>query len=300
MDRIAEMTAFVAVAEARSFSVAASKLGLSAPTITRSVASLERRIGAPLLARSTRSVRLTDAGLQFLADARRILGDLDDAEQGLSAGPDAARGRLVITAPVLFGEMRVMPVVHEFLKHHPQVKANVLMLDRVVNIVEEGIDVAVRIGHFDDPAMHATPVGRVRRMLVASPAYLRQYGEPERPDALTEHRIAMSVSANASREWRLDDGSHAESVRVDPVLTVSTLRAAIDTARQGLAITRALSYQVAEAVKSGELQVVLREFEPAPLPVSLVYLASRRPSAKLMAFVELAAARLGAALADAP
>ena len=297
MDRILEMTTFVAVAEAQSFSAAAKKLGLSPPTVTRAVSALEERLGARLLARTTRSVRLTEAGLRFVDDARRILSGIAEAEQAAAGARVIARGALRVTAPVLFGEMFVLPVMREFLSAHPQVVAQVMLLDRVINIVEEGIDIALRIGRFDDSGLQSIELGSVRRMLVASPTYLAAHGAPQSPADLHAHRIVMSVGHNASLDWRFGDGAATSSVRVAPALSVSTLRAAIDSARAGWAITRVLSYQVQDALRDGQLQGVLEAFEPAPLPVCLVFPPSRRPSAKLMAFIDLASERLTAALA---
>ncbi len=296
MDRILEMTTFVAVAEAQSFSAAAKKLGLSPPTVTRTVSALELRLGARLLTRSTRNVRLTEAGSRFVDDARRILSEISEAEQAAAGAHVVARGALRMTAPVLFGEMFVVPVLREFLSAHPQVVAQVMLLDRVINIVEEGVDIALRIGRFDDSSLQSIELGSVRRMLVASPTYLAAHGTPQSPDDLHAHRIAMSVGQSASHDWRFGDGAARSSVRVAPTLSVSTLRAAIDSARAGWAITRVLSYQVRDALREGQLQGVLEAFEPAPLPVCLVFPPSRRPSAKLMAFIDLASERLAAAL----
>lgn len=296
MDRIAEMRTLVAVADAASFSEAAQRLGLSPPTVTRSIAALERRLGARLVARTTRSLRLTEAGLQFVEDARRALGEIEAAEQSAAGRHARARGTLRLTAPVLFGEIHLLPLLRAFLDHYPEVQAEALLLDRVVNLVEEGLDVALRIGGDDDSGLESVPLGSVRRMLLAAPAYLQQHGTPQTPQDLGHHRIAMSVGASASRTWFFGGEANATSVRIDPVLAVSSLRAAIDAARAGWALTRALSYQVQEDLADGSLLPVLEAYEPPPLPVRLVYPASRRPSARLMAFVELASERIAAAL----
>ncbi len=295
MDRIVEMTAFVAVAEAQSFSAAAKKLGLSPPTITRSVSALEDRLGARLLIRTTRSVRLTDAGQQFFEDARRILGEISDAEQAAAGAQIIARGALRVTAPVLFGEMFVLPLLRDFLAKHPQLTAQLMLLDRVVNIVEEGIDLAVRIGRFEDSGLQSIELGSVRRMLVAAPDYLASQGTPMEPIDLHAHRLVMSTGNNASQEWSFGMDA-STTIRVEPTMTVSTLRAAIDSARAGWAITRVLSYQVHDDLKAGRLVGVLENFQSAPLPVCLVFPHSRRPSAKLMAFIDLASERLATAL----
>jgi DNA-binding transcriptional LysR family regulator len=297
MDRILEMTTFVAVAEAQSFSAAAKKLGLSPPTVTRTVSALEERVGARLLTRTTRSVRLTEAGVRFVDDARRILHEISEAEQAAAGTNVIASGALRMTAPVLFGEKFVLPVMREFLSAHPQVVAQLMLLDRVINIVEEGIDIALRIGRFDDSSLQSIELGSVRRMVVASPTYLAAHGTPLSPADLHSHRIVMAVGSNASHDWRFGEGAAASSVRVAPTLSVSTLRAAIDSARADWGITRVLSYQVLDALREGQLQGVLEAFEPAPLPVCLVFPPSRRPSAKMMAFIDLASERLTAALA---
>lgn len=296
MDRIAEMRTLVAVADAASFSEAAQRLGLSPPTVTRSIAALERRLGARLVARTTRSLRLTEAGLQFVEDARRALGEIEAAEQSAAGRHARARGTLRLTAPVLFGEIHLLPLLRAFLDQYPEVQAEALLLDRVVNLVEEGLDVALRIGGEDDSGLESVPLGSVRRMLLAAPVYLQQHGTPQTPQDLGHHRIAMSVGASASRIWFFGAEANATSVRIDPVLAVSSLRAAIDAARAGWALTRALSYQVQEDLADGSLLPVLEAYEPPPLPVRLVYPASRRPSARLMAFVELASERIAAAL----
>ena len=296
MDRISEMRTLVAVAEAGSFSDAAKRLGLTPPTVTRTIAALEQRLGARLFVRTTRSVRMTEAGAQFADDARRLLADIDLAQQ-VAAGPQGhARGALRITAPVLFGEQYLMPVVREFLNEHPEVTANVLLVDRVTNLVEEGLDVALRIGVSHDAGMEVVEVGQVRRMVVAAPGYLARHGVPEAPRDLAHHRIVVSVGANANLDWAFGTGERHQSVRIAPAVTVSTLRAAIGEAQAGWAMTRVLSYQVRDDIAAGRLQAVLVDHEPPPLPVCLVFPRSRIPSARLMAFVELASERLGAAL----
>jgi len=296
MDRMLEMQAFVAVADAQSFSAAAKKLGLSPPSITRTVAALELRLGARLLTRTTRSVRLTDAGRQFQDDAKRILAELEQAAHTAVSAQSRARGHLRLTAPVLFGEMHLMPVLRDFFEVHPEVTASVMLLDRVVNIIEEGLDIALRIGHFGDGGLHAVTLGTVRRCVVAAPAYLQRYGTPQHPSELAHHRIAMSVGATASRDWVFGDAANACHVRVTPQLASSTLRSTIGAAREGWALTRVLSYQVLEDLRRGDLVTVLQGFEPPPLPVCLVFPLSRRPSARLMAFVEMASERLTAVL----
>ncbi len=297
MDRVSEMRTLVAVADAGSFSEAAKRLGLTPPTVTRSIAALEQRLGARLFVRTTRSVRATEAGAQFAEDARRLLAEMDLAQQAAAGPQGRAQGTLRVTAPVLFGEQYLMPVVREFLDLHPELAARVLLLDRVTNLVEEGLDLALRIGPSQDSGLEVVDVGEVRRMVVASPGYLETFGRPERPQDLARHRIVVSVGASESLDWHFGEGERNQAVRVAPVLSVSTLRAAIGEAQAGWALTRVLSYQVRSDLAEGRLVPVLEAFEPPPVPVCLVFPRSRIPSARLMAFVELASQRLAAALA---
>lgn len=296
MDRILEMTAFVAVADAQSFSAAAKRLGVSPPTVTRSIAALEARLGARLVSRTTRTVRLTDAGQQFATDARRILVELQHAHESVGGASAAIRGHLNLTAPVLFGEMYMLPVLRDYLGAHPEVTASISLLDRVVNLVEEGLDLALRIGSFDDSSLQSVPLGTVRRMVVAAPDYLLRYGMPQQPSDLLEHRIAQATGANASRDWRFGGAASPIHIRVKPFLTASTLRSTIAAAREGWALTRVLFYQVADALAAGELVPVLEPYEPEPLPVCLVFPPSRWPSAKLTTFVDFARERLCAVM----
>lgn len=296
MDRIAEMRTLIAVADAGSFSEAAKRLGLTPPTITRSIGAMEQRIGVRLFVRTTRSVRLTDAGAQLAEDARRLLDEIDLAQQVAAGQHGRARGTLRLTAPVLFGEQYVMPILREFLDLNPDVGASVMLVDRVTNLVEEGLDLAVRIGAAHDAAMEVIEVGHVRRMVVASPDYLQAHGRPEHPRDLARHRIAVSVGASANLDWTFGEGDHSQAIHVAPTLSVSTLRAAIGEAQAGRMLTRVLSYQVLDDLATHRLHAVLEAFEPPPLPVCLVFPRSRIPSARVMAFVELATERLGAAL----
>ncbi|MFZ5637914.1 MAG: LysR substrate-binding domain-containing protein [Pseudomonadota bacterium] len=297
MDRLSEMRTLVAVVDAGSFSEAAKRLGLTPPTITRSIAALEQRLGTRLFVRTTRSVRPTDAGAQFADDARRLLAEIDLAQQTAAGRHGRARGTLRITASVLFGEQYVMPVLREFLDLHPEVSASVLLLDRIANLIEEGLDLAVRIGPPQDAGLETIEVGRVRRMVVASPSYLETHGRPEHPQDLARHRIAVSVGASANLDWSFGEGEGSgRTIRIAPTLSVSTLRAAIGEAQAGRMLTRVLSYQVLDDLAAGRLEAVLEHVEPPPLPVCLVFPRSRIPSARLMAFVELATERLSAAL----
>ena len=288
MDRFYLMNVFVAVAEAGSFAGASRKLGFSPPAVTRAISMLEEHLGARLFTRTTRVVRLTEAGTRYLEDSRRILLEVEEADEsaaGISATP---RGELFVTAPVLFGNMFVVPAILEYLEKYPAVNVNAVFLDRVVGLVEEGIDIAIRIGDLPDSSLRATKVGMVRRVVVASPQYLKQHGTPRHPGDLKSHRIVASTGISSSAEWKFYANGKPVSVRVAPRLTVTTNEAAIVAASEGWGITRLLSYQAAPLLKSGKLKIVLSKFEPPALPIHVVHLDGRRTTAKVRAFVDLA------------
>ena len=298
MDRFDELQAFVSTADAGSLSAAARKLGRSAPSVTRAVASLEARVGAELLRRTTRSLKLTEAGERYLVVARRVLADLAEAETTTSASVAAPRGLLTVTAPVTFGALHLRPVLGDYLAQHPDVRVRLLLLDRVVNIVDEGVDVAVRIAHLPDSALVATPVGEVRRVVCASPAYLAAYGTPRDPGELAGHRCIAFTALTPSDIWMFagSDGGRPRQVRVQSVLAVNLAEAAIGAALDGLGVTCALSYQVARALRDGTLVAVLESFALPPLPVHLVYPAASAATAKVRAFLDVATPALRAAL----
>lgn len=287
MDRFAAMQTFVTVADLKGFAPAARKLGLSASAVTRMIAALEEQLGARLLQRTTRSVTLTDAGTRYLERARRILADLDEAEGSTRQERTHPTGRLVVSAPLGFGRLHVSPLMSVYLQRYPDVGAELRLSDRVVNLVEEGIDVAVRIGPLADSALVARAVGDMRRMVVASPDYLARHGEPQRPADLTAHRIVHFGALSAAADWRFIE--HGREVRVTcvPRFVSNSADAAIWQAEQGLGLTRVLAYQAADALAAGRLTPVLTAFEVAPLPIHLVYPTSRLLSAKVRAFVDL-------------
>ena len=287
MDRLEAMQAFVTVADLKGFAVAARKLRLSPSAVTRLIASLEDRIGARLLQRTTRQVALTDAGVRYLERARRILADVEEAE--IAAEGERARptGRLVISAPVGFGRLHVSSVVTAYLKRHRDVSAELRLEDRVINLVEEGVDLAVRIGQLPDSSLVARHVGDMRRIMVASPGYLKSRGEPKRPQDIAAHDAIQSGSTAGQAEWRFVEGGN--EVRVDylPRLVTNTADAAIRYAEAGGGLTRVLAYQAAEALKRGRLKIVLAKFEQPVLPIHIVYPTSRLLSAKVRAFIDL-------------
>lgn len=294
MDRLQAMTTFVAVVDSGGFASAARKLKQSPPVVTRAVAELEERLGLRLLTRTTRFVRVTDAGARFAEDCRRILADVEEAETAATGTHAAPRGTLTITAPVLFGHLYVTPILVSYLQQFPEVDAQCLFLDRMVNVVEEGIDVAVRIGELPDSSLQATRVGRVRRVLVAAPSYLRAHGVPLRPQDLADHTIVSASGVSPVSEWRFNDAGKPLLQRMQPRLSTTTNDSAIAAAVASLGITRLLSYQVAEQVRRGALQVVLQEFEAAPLPVHVVHHEGRRATQKVRAFIDLAVQTLRA------
>jgi DNA-binding transcriptional LysR family regulator len=301
MDRFDELQAFVTTADAGSLSAAARKLGRSAPSVTRAVASLETRVGAVLLRRTTRALRLTEAGERYLAVARRVLADLAEAETTTNASVASPRGLLTLTAPLTFGTLHVRPVLAAYLARYPEVRASLLLLDRVVNVIDEGVDVAVRIAHLPDSALVATPVGEVRRVVCASPAYLAAHGTPRDPAELGGHRCIAFTSLMPGDVWTFagSAGGRLRQVRVQPVMAVNVAEAAIGAAVDGLGVTCALSYQVARALRDGTLVALLEPFAPAPLPVHLVYPAASASTAKVRAFLDIATPALRVALGTA-
>ncbi|GAB2850983.1 LysR family transcriptional regulator [Pseudoduganella ginsengisoli] len=294
MDRFHLITVYIAVAEEQSFAAGARRLGMSPPAVTRAITALEDKLGVRLLERTTRHVRVTEAGRRYLDDARRIVAELDEADDAAAGSSAAPRGHLSVTAPLLFGRLYVTPGIVDYLQRYPQMEVSAMFVDRVVNLVEEGIDVAVRIGDLPDSTMRAAPVGHVRRLLVASPAYLEQHGVPRTPQELAAHTIIGSNGASVGPEWRfLQDGA-VRTMRMRPRLTLNSNDAVIDAAKLGLGIARLLSYQAAAALAAGELQLVLEDYATAPVPVHIVHRDSRQGSARIRSFVDLMVERLRA------
>lgn len=294
MDKLYLMTVFVAVAEEESFAGGARRLQISPPAVTRAVAALEEVLKVRLLNRTTRHVRVTDAGMRYLEDARRIIGDVEEANEtaaGVNAEP---RGHLAVTAPVIFGRIFVLPCVIEYLQRYSEMEVSALFLDRAVNLLEEGIDVGVRIGELPDSSMKATRVGVVRQVICASPKYLKTHGTPSHPDDLTRYDVISAISVSPSIEWKFKEGSRGVTVRVKPRLKVSSNDAAIEAAVHDFGLTRLMSYQVASYISSGKLKVILSEFEPEPMPIHVLHREGRYASAKVRSFVDLIVASLRA------
>ncbi|MGR9172901.1 LysR family transcriptional regulator [Hyphomicrobiales bacterium] len=291
MDRWQAMRVFVKVAEAESFAEAGRQLHMSPPAVTRIVSALEDVIGARLLTRTTRSVKLTEAGARYLADCQRLLADLSEVEAAAAGAYGKPTGTLTVTTSAMFGTMFVLPLMSEYLDLHPDVTGRGLFVDRVVNMVDEGIDVAIRIGHLPDSGLTATRVGKVRRVICGSPSYFEKHGVPMTPDDLSDHRIVASTSAWTSLEWRF--GVQKKStIRVTPRLFCSTNEAAIAAAAGGWGLTRVLSYQIAPQLEAGELRTILSDYEEEALPIHVVHPEGRHVSAKVRSFIDFAVARL--------
>jgi DNA-binding transcriptional LysR family regulator len=289
MDRIQDIEAFIEVSERASFSEAARRLNRSPTAVTRAVADLEARLGVRLLNRTTRAVSLTDIGHRFLGGVRRVLADLAEVEQAAAGQGAAPRGELAITAPILFGRLHVLPVVTAFMAQNAEVTARMMLLDRPVDLVEEGLDVAIRIGPLPDSSAIATRLGALRRVMVASPDYLKRRGVPANLADLAAHDIVMFGGIG---RWEFREGT----ARVTPRLSATTAEAAIDAAATGTGITRVLSYQAVDAVRQGRVVQVLAALGSEETPVHLLYPAGAHPPPKLRAFIDFAVPRLRRAL----
>jgi DNA-binding transcriptional LysR family regulator len=287
MDRIDAMQAFVAVADLRGFAAAARKLKLSPSAVTRLIAALEQRLCARLLQRTTRSVTLTDVGTHYLERAKRILADVEEAERTAEGERTRPAGRLVVSAPVGFGRLHVGPLMSTYLKRYRQVSGELRLEDRVVNLVEDGVDLAVRIGELADSTLVARHLGTMRRIVVASPAYLQARGEPKRPQEVALHDTIQFGATTGLSNWRFVE--HGKEIRVShaPRLVTNSADAAIQYAVTGGGLTRVLAYQAAEALRRRRLKIVLPRFELPAQPINIVYPTSRLLSAKVRTFIDL-------------
>ncbi len=299
MDRLDSMAVLLAAVEAGSLSGAGRKLRMPLPTISRKLSELEDHLGARLVIRTSRQLSLTDAGRSYVDACQRILLQIDEAERAVAGEYVAPRGGLVIAAPVVFGRLHVLPVVAEFLKAYPEIEVRLIQSDRNAHLLEDHIDIALRIGNLPDSSNLAIRLGEVRRVVCASPAYLAQRSIPEIPDALTEHDCIAFDILTSSDGWSFREGGRDRRVAIRPRLVVNSAESAIDAAIAGLGLTRVLSYQIASARRGGQLQPVLAEFQPPAWPVSLVYAAQGQLPLKLRAFLDFAAPRLKAALLKA-
>lgn len=294
-DRLETMTILVTAVGAGSLSAGARDLGMPLATVSRRVAELEDRLGARLLVRSVRGLGLTDAGTAYVAACRRILEEVAEAERIAAGEFSAPKGLLTLTAPIVFGRLHVLPVILSYLRTYPEVDVRLEQTDRPVSMLEEHIDAAIRIGHLPDSSFRARRLGEVRRVVCAGPAYLAARGRPERPEDLVDHDCITFENLMPADRWRFGRGRDERRFPIRSRVIVNTAEAAIDAAEAGLGVTRVLSYQVAEAVAAGRLEIVLESAEPEAWPVSILYGGGLVPQ-KLRAFVDFAGPRLTAAL----
>jgi DNA-binding transcriptional LysR family regulator len=293
MDRLEAMTVFATIADAGSLSAAGRRLGVPLATVSRRLADLESRLKTRLITRSTRRLVLTDAGRDYLAACRQILEQVDEAERAAAGAYAQVKGQLVVAAPIVFGRLHAVPVAAAFLQRHPEVDIQLRLGDRNVNLIEEHVDVALRIGALRDGNLLATQLGTTRRVVCASPAYLDRFGAPATPGELANHRCISFDGLEAATAWTFagaDD--ERQPVAVRSRMTVSTADAAIAAAALGLGLTRVLCYQVADLLRDGRLVRVLADAEPPAMPASLVYPGQGRLPMKTRAFIDFAAATI--------
>jgi DNA-binding transcriptional LysR family regulator len=291
MDRLGAIKVFVAIAEAGSLSAAGRGLGMPLTTVSRHLAALEAQTGVRLITRTTRDLVLTEPGRHYLDTCRRIIAELDAADLRLAGELAEPQGELAVTAPVVFGRLHVLPVVVEFLAMYPRVTARMLLVDRVVDLIEEGLDIALRIGSLPDSSLIATRLGAIRSVVCASPSYLAKRGTPVAPQELAGHDCIAFHTLQPTERWSFA-GRKPIRVAVNPRLTVNTAEAAIDAAKAGVGIARVLSYQAEASLNDGSLRLILEAYEPEAVPVSLVHREDRLPQAKVQNFIGLAVPRL--------
>jgi len=286
MDKFREMEVFVAIVDRGSFTGASEKLGMSAPTVSRALNSLETRVGAQLIARTTRSIRPTDAGMFYLEACRRVLDTIADAESNIAAEQSKPAGTLTVSAPVLFGQRFIAPLINAYANIYPDVSVNVVYVDRTTRLIEEGVDIAIRIGHLGDSSVFAVPLGSVSRRTYAAPAYLDALGEPVHPRQLSDHHCVSFTGVTHPLEWLYYENGSRLPVRVRPRMIVDLAPAAVMAAVDRVGITQLLSYQAAPEVLSGSLQRILAAFEPESIPVNLLHVERKGTSMKIRSFVE--------------
>jgi len=286
MDRLQSMRVFVSIAEESGFAPAARRLSVSPATVTRAVSELETRLGCRLLHRTTRSVSLTEAGQRYLEDCRRILSEIEEADRHAAGIHSAPRGGVSLTASVMFGRIVVAPILFGLLDRYPELSVSSLFVDRVVHMVDEGIDVAVRIAPLPDSSLTAVRVGSVRRVLCASPEYLAKRGRPNSPSALAGHDTVSLFNISRMSEWNLFEDGKPNTFRPDSRLLFNTTDAAIAAAVAGRGITRVLSYMIAPHLKQGTLEVLLEDFEPPAVPIHVMHKETGQTSARVRAVVD--------------
>ena len=299
MDRLELMSVLVSAVEAGSLSEAARQLGTPLATVSRKVSELEAHLGTRLLIRSSRRLEVTEAGRSYVEACRRILEDIGEVERAATGEYSAPKGALAITAPIEFGRLHVLPIVIEFLKSYPEIDVRLALADRLVNLLEDRVDLAVRIGALPDSSMIATRVGAIGRVVCGSPAHFAAHGKPKEPGDLAAHDCISFEGLTSAKAWTFTKGKSDLTVAIRSRLTVNTAQAAIDAAIAGVGVTRVLSYQIEAARRAGVLDVVLEAFEPAPWPVNLVYADQGPVPLKLRAFLDFAAPRLKERLSEA-
>jgi DNA-binding transcriptional LysR family regulator len=294
MDRFQALQVFVNVAENGGFAAAGRKLSMSPPSVTRIVSSLEEHLGTALFVRTTRSVGLTEAGERFLEDSRRVLTELAEAEEAAVGSHVTPRGELRITAPVQFGSMFVTPVLGDYLDNHQHVTARAIFVDRIVNMIDEGLDVAIRIGDLPDSSLIATRVGSIRFTVFASPDYLARRGTPGHPNDLSDHKLIDPSPSGANPYWVFRKNGKSFSIRHTPRLQINTIDAIRDQVARGWGISRLRSYQIAPLIAEGRVVPLLESFEPPPEPIHVIHQEGRLASAKVRSFVDFMVERLRA------
>ena len=295
MDRLEAMSILLTVVETGSLSAAGRRLNIPLATVSRKVSELETHLGTRLFNRSSRQFTPTDAGLAYIASCRRILDDVEEAERVASGEFRTPKGDLVISAPIVFGRLHLLPVAIDFLRAYPEIDIKVIFADKMVDLLDEHIDLALRIGALPDSGLFAIRLGTIRHIVCASPAYLAEHGVPQDLAALERHVCVAFQTLSAAGLWRFKSATITPRAR----LVVHTAEAAIDAAIAGVGVTRVLSYQVEQAIRAGALTVVLEDCEPAPLPVSLVHSGERLLPLKLRAFLDFATPRLKARVVQA-
>lgn len=286
MDRLDELQVFLAILETGSMAAAAHKLRRSASSVTRMLATLEERVGTRLFERSTRRLTATSEGLGLADQARRLLADYDTAIR--EHGSTAPRGLLRVTAPMVFGRRHVAPVVTRFLMRYPDIQVDLVLADRNVDLIDNGIDVALRIGALDSSGLVARQLGTVHRVTLASPAYLERRGEPQAPEELVHHELILGTAVRGLAEWRYRVDEREQVVRFTPRLQMNDVEGVLHAAREGFGIARALSYQAAPDLETGSLKRILTACEPGPIPVQLVFPSARHMAPRVRAFVDFA------------
>lgn len=290
MDRIEELEIFTAILDAGSLAGAARKLRRSAPAVTRSLAALEQRIGTRLVERTTRRLAPTEAGRRLGEQARRVLAEYEAAVTEDAAAPP--RGLLRLTAPAVFGTRHVTPVVGSFLDKYPEMRVELLLNDYNIDLIDEGVDVAIRIGPLADAGFVVRRVGEVRRMVVGSRTYVRRCGEPATPQDIASHDVIFNASRSATAEWRFRHGGRESVVHFTPRFSVNSVEAALSAMKTGRGLARVLSYQVADDIAKGRVLRLLSAYEPPPLPVHIVMPSAKHMAPKLRAFVDHAVGAL--------